>query len=60
MRSVFTLAFTFLAVYISQAQISGKVKDLEGNPISGVTISLLKDSAVIKLSLMSRRYSKNL
>jgi hypothetical protein len=51
MRSLFTLAFTFLAFFISNAQISGKVKDPDGTPLSGVTISLLKDSAVVKLSV---------
>jgi iron complex outermembrane recepter protein len=51
MRSLFTLAFTFFTFLISSAQIKGKVKDAEGNPLSGVTISLLKDSAVVKLSV---------
>jgi hypothetical protein len=40
-----------LFAYVAKAQVQGKVSDTDGKPLSGVTISLLKDTSVIKLAV---------
>jgi iron complex outermembrane recepter protein len=39
-----------LVVLWATAQVNGTVRDADGKPVNGVTISLLKDSSVVKLS----------
>ena len=51
MRQLFILLITAVVGLSAQAQISGSVKDTEGKALSGVTMSLLKDSTVVKLSV---------
>lgn len=50
MRTFFTLVATILTAFGATAQISGSVKDIEGKPLTGVTVSLLKDTTVVKLA----------
>jgi len=51
MRSVlFVLFSTLAAIGVNAQQVSGMVKDAEGRPLSGASVSLLKDSAVLKLA----------
>ncbi len=49
---IFFLALiaTFAAFGAAAQTISGVAKDAEGKPLSGVTVSLLRDSAVVKLA----------
>lgn len=53
MRSLFTLLLAILIVGANAQQVSGVIKDMEGKPVYGATVSLLKDtgSAVMKLAV---------
>ena len=51
MRQLFILMLTAFMGIAANAQVSGLIKDSDGKPLSGVTVSLLKDSAIIKLSV---------
>ncbi len=51
MRKLLLLMLAPLLAFAANAQLQGKVADADGKPLSGVTISLLKDSAVIKLAV---------
>ncbi len=50
MRIFILFLLTSFTLVLNAQNISGNVKDGEGKPLQGVTISLLKDSAVIKLA----------
>jgi iron complex outermembrane receptor protein len=50
MRILFTLVATILTVFSATAQVSGLVKDADGKPLAGVTVSLLKDTTIVKLA----------
>ncbi len=50
MRILFTLFATILTAFGATAQISGIAKDADGKLLAGVTISLLKDTTVMKLA----------
>jgi iron complex outermembrane recepter protein len=51
MRKLLLLAMVSLFAFAANAQVQGKVADAEGKPLGGVTISLLKDSTVVKLAV---------
>jgi len=53
MKNVFLLfLFVCLAAFAGQAQqVSGLVRDAEGKPLNGVTVSLLRDTVVVKLAV---------
>jgi iron complex outermembrane recepter protein len=51
MRKLLLFILAPLFAFAASAQIQGKVADADGKPLSGVTISLLKDSAVVKLAV---------
>ena len=52
MRIVLSLLFAVLTAFGVQAQqVSGVTKDAEGKPLSGATVSLLKEAAVVKLAV---------
>lgn len=51
MRKLFFILFVSVLTTSVEAQIHGKVTDNEGKPVTGATVSLLKDSAIIKLAL---------
>lgn len=55
MRQIFFLLLTFFTVAAQAQQVSGLVKDPQGTPVSGATVSLLKakDSAVVKFTVTS-------
>ncbi|MFM6925771.1 MAG: TonB-dependent receptor domain-containing protein, partial [Ferruginibacter sp.] len=52
MRHLLLILLTALTAATANAQVSGTVKDAQGNPVKAATISLLaaKDSAVVKLA----------
>lgn len=47
---LFLVLLANLVVFWATAQVSGTIKDADGKPVNGVTVSLMKDAAVIKLS----------
>ena len=52
MRILFTfLTLALTAFGVNAQQISGIAKDADGKPLSGATITLLKETAVVKLAL---------
>lgn len=51
MRKLLLLLLAPLFAFAANAQVQGKVSDADGKPLAGVTISLLKDSAVVKLAV---------
>jgi len=51
MRKLILLMLAPLFAFVANAQVQGKISDAEGKPLSGVTISLLKDTAVIKFAV---------
>gem|GEM_PF-4336143 len=52
MRSLLLVLLASLSAFgLNAQQVTGLVKDAEGKPLNGATVSLLKDSAVIKLAV---------
>jgi len=51
MRKFLLSILASLLIVFANAQVKGKVTDAEGKPIAGVTLSLVKDSAVVKLAV---------
>ena len=52
MRIALSFLFACLATLGVQAQqITGTTNDADGAPVKGATVSLLKDSAVVKLAV---------
>lgn len=51
MRKLLILLLAPLFAFAANAQVQGKVTDAAGNPLNNVTISLMKDSAVVKLAI---------
>jgi iron complex outermembrane recepter protein len=52
MRSLLVVLLATLSAFALDAQqISGTVKDAEGKPLNGATVTLLKDTAVVKLAV---------
>ncbi len=49
-KSLFIFLVSLLA-FTAQAQIQGKITDIDGKPVTGATISLLRDSAIVKLAV---------
>ena len=58
MRILFFFA-TILTAFTASAQVSGLVKDAEGKLLAGVTVSLLKDTTVLKLAATKENGSYN-
>lgn len=52
MRIALSLLFALLTAFGAQAQqITGTARDAEGKPVNGATVSLLKETAVVKLAV---------
>lgn len=51
MRIFFTLLITALTFTANAQKISGIIKDADGNPLNGATITLLRDSSIVKLGV---------
>jgi iron complex outermembrane receptor protein len=51
MRKLLLLLLAPLFAFAANAQVNGKVTDAEGKPLNNVTISLVKDSAIVKLAV---------
>jgi iron complex outermembrane receptor protein len=51
MRKLLLFVLAPLFAFAANAQVQGKVADADGKPLNGVTISLLKDSAIVKLAV---------
>lgn len=51
MRKLLLAVVTVLVAFSADAQVKGRVTDAEGKPLAGATISLLKDSVVVKLAV---------
>ncbi len=49
----FLLSFALTAFTVSGQKVSGILKDGAGQPLNGATISLMKDSSVVKLAVSS-------
>jgi iron complex outermembrane recepter protein len=61
MRQLFLILLTGLFAANSNAQVSGNIKDVQGNAVKAATISLLaaKDSAMVKLAVTKENGSYN-
>ncbi|RYY64063.1 MAG: TonB-dependent receptor, partial [Chitinophagaceae bacterium] len=53
MRSVILSSLFTLGAFAANAQVAGRVQDESGKAIAGVTVSLLRDSATVKLAVSS-------
>lgn len=51
MRKLLVLLLAPLFAFAANAQVQGKITDAEGKALGSVTVSLLKDSAVVKLAV---------
>lgn len=51
MRKLLLFLAAVLVTLAGQAQVKGKVTDAEGKPLNNVTLSLMKDSAIVKLAV---------
>lgn len=51
MRQLLLLFFASLLAFAATAQVKGRVTDAEGKPLNNVTLSLVKDSAIVKLAV---------
>jgi iron complex outermembrane receptor protein len=51
MKKLLLLLLAPLFAFAVNAQVQGKVTDADGKPLNGVTISLMKDTAVVKLAV---------
>jgi iron complex outermembrane recepter protein len=51
MRKLLILILASFVAFTGNAQIHGTVVDAAGNPLSGVTVSLMKDTTVLKLAV---------
>jgi iron complex outermembrane receptor protein len=55
MRTIITILVTALSLHVTAQQVTGNVKDADGNPLSGATVTLLRDSAIVKLGVTNAK-----
>lgn len=54
MKQLFTLLMAVFALTAYGQEVNGLVKDTDGNPIDAATITLYKDSSVVKLAVTNK------